>query len=247
MDKEAPIRLQRYLALCGIASRRRNELHILDGRVTVNGVIVRVLGTKVGTGDKVLFDGKPVLPEKRKLYIALNKPRGYLCSSYDPDDRPIALDLFGNQYPERLYNVGRLDFNTSGLILFTNDGDFAKVASHPSSEVEKEYIVESFEPVNISILNEFKKGIVVDGVRYRISDYQLIGPNDARLTLIEGKNREIRRLYEAKDITIRRIHRVRIGPVRLGDLETASHRMLTKREVGWFFGISESKRKGGTI
>ena len=247
MDKEVPIRLQRYLALCGIASRRKNEQHILDGRVSVNGIIVRVLGTRVGTADKVLFDGNPVFPEKRKLYIALNKPRGYLCSSSDPDDRPIALDLFSAQYPERLYNVGRLDFNTSGLILFTNDGDFARVASHPSSEVEKEYVVESFEPIDPATLRDFKTGMRIDGITYRISDYQVLGPNIARLTLIEGKNREIRRLYEAKDIAIRRIHRVRIGPVRLGDLETASHRMLTRQEVAWFLNISKSKRGGGSL
>ncbi len=244
MDRDGPIRLQRYLALCGIASRRKNELHILDGRVSVNGTIIRVLGTKVDSGDKVLFDGKPVLPERRKLYIALNKPRGYLCSSYDPDDRPLALTLFADQYPERLYNVGRLDFNTSGLILFTNDGEFAKIVSHPSSEIKKEYIVESFEPIDSTILKEFQTGIVIEGVRYQISDYKIMTPNNVSLTLVEGKNREIRRLYESKGISIRRIHRVRIGPVHLGDLATAAHRMLTKHEIARLIDIPDRKRGG---
>ena len=113
-DNETPIRLQRYLAVCGVASRRQSEELILSGRVQVNGTVARVLGTKVLMSDSVKFDGKLVSPETRKLYIALNKPRGYICSSSDPENRPMAIDLLSDRYSERIYNVGRLDFNTSG-------------------------------------------------------------------------------------------------------------------------------------
>lgn len=230
------MRLQKYLAQCGVASRRKCEEYIVDGRVTINGTIVRVLGTKVGPADKVAFDGKPVLPERRKLYIALNKPRGYLCTSEDPEGRPLALDLLSKHFTERIYSVGRLDFNSSGLILFTNDGEFAKSVSHPSSGIEKEYLVESFDPFPEEFLEEFKRGVVIEGAKYRIEDYTVTGPNTARIVLIEGKNREIRRLYESKNAGVRRIHRVRIGPLVLGDLRMGKFRSLEKREIEWFLG-----------
>lgn len=233
-NNETPVRLQRYLASCGVASRRKSEEFILEGRVTVNGTVARVLGTKVTSSDSVKFDGKLVKPETRTLYIALNKPRGYICTSADPENRPMAIELLSHAYPERIYTVGRLDFNTSGLLLFTNDGEFSRIVSHPSSGIEKEYLVETVDPIDESVLKDFKKGITIERTRYKISDYSLLGPRQARIILIEGKNREIRRLFTASGYYVRRIHRVRIGPVRIGSLRNGEHRLLTEREINWF-------------
>lgn len=241
MTENKPMRLQRYLALCGVASRRKSEELIQDGRVLVNGTVVTTLGTKVNLEDTVSFDGAVVVPESRSVYVALNKPRGYLCSSSDPDGRPLAIDLLTEHYSERLYSVGRLDFNTSGLILFTNDGEFTRIVSHPSSEIEKEYLVESFDPISENDLEEFKAGVFIEGVLYAIQDYVFHTPNRVRLILIEGKNREIRRLYEAKNIDIRRIHRIRVGNVQLGDLENGAHRPLKRPEIDWFYHAPDSK------
>ena len=241
-DKEAPVRLQRYLAACGVASRRQSEELILSGRVQVNGKVARVLGTKVSMTDSVKFDGKLVSPETRKLYIALNKPRGYICSSSDPENRPMAIELLSNRYSERIYNVGRLDFNTSGLLLFTNDGDFSRIASHPSSEIEKEYLVETEDPVEESMLNDFKNGITIERARYKISDYRISGPRKVKIVLFEGKNREIRRLFAGAGHYVRRLHRIRIGPVRIGTLGIGEHRFLTEPEIEWFLKQERKKK-----
>jgi 23S rRNA pseudouridine2605 synthase len=235
------MRLQRYLAICGVASRRKAEELILDGRVKINGQIVRVLGTKVASGDVVEYDEKRVTPETHKLYIALHKPRGCICTSSDPDGRPTALDLLSHEYKERIYSIGRLDFNTSGLLLFTNDGAFARIVSHPSSGIEKEYLVETSEIMDEASLQRFKKGITVSGIRYKIIRYEIIDKRKSRIVLVEGKNREIRKLFESEGYYVIRIHRTRVGPVRLGKLEEGGHRSLNESEIARLFSY-ERKR-----
>ena len=131
------IRLQVFLSHCGVASRRASEHIILDSRVSVNGKIITSLGTKVSYDDEVLVDGKRIFPEEKKRYILMYKPKGYVCSSKDERGRLCALDLLSEKYSERLYNVGRLDMFSQGLLIFTNDGDFTSKLSHPSSELEK--------------------------------------------------------------------------------------------------------------
>ena len=152
------IRLQTFLAHCGVASRRASEKIILDGRVDVNGKTVTELGTKVSPEDEVLVDGKKVFLEETKRYILLNKPAGYVCSLSDEKNRPVASELLKEKYSERLYNVGRLDMFSCGLIIFTNDGEFAKTLSHPSSELEKDYIVDSSVPLPRDLAESFEKG-----------------------------------------------------------------------------------------
>ncbi len=240
-ESEAPMRLQRYLAMCGIASRRKAEALIQDGRVKINGDVVRVLGTKVTAGDVVEFDDRVVAPETTKLYLVLHKPRGYICSSSDPEGRPKALDLLAAAYKERIYNVGRLDFNTSGLLLFTNDGNFARVVSHPSSQIEKEYLVETVEAVDKSLLRSFREGITVQGVRYRIERFEITGDRTVRIVLIEGKNREIRKLFESVGYYVRRIHRTRIGPVYIKNLKVGDHRPLKETEIEQLMRYGEKR------
>jgi 23S rRNA pseudouridine2605 synthase len=223
-------RLQVVLAHAGIASRRAAEKLITEGRVSVNGEIVRTQGHKVLPGDTVLLDGKPVQAESRRLYLALNKPAGYICSSFDPQGRPLALELMPPDISERLYNVGRLDFRSSGLIIFTNDGEFAAAMGHPRSEIEKEYIVEASGLIPDSVIESFAQGLIVEEVRYQAKEIEKIGKRSLRVVLIEGKNREIRRVFSHFHLHPVRLCRIRIGPVLLGDLAEGKTRPLTGAE-----------------
>ena len=224
-------RLQAYLAHCGVASRRASEQIILDGRVTVNGNVITELGTKVSAGDKVCVDGQPVHLEKRKCYVLLNKPAGFVCSASDEKGRQVAADLLRDSYKERLYNVGRLDMYSKGMILFTNDGDFSAKLSHPSSQIEKEYIVETSQDVSPETAALLEHGVRVDNVFYKCVRCDVLKPRKIRIVLIEGKNREIRKMLESQNIGTRSLVRVRIGNVNLDDLRPGQHRDLTEREV----------------
>ena len=227
-------RLQVYLAHAGIASRRAAEEIIASGRVQVNGAVINIRGCRVFPGDTVLFDGKPVQPESRLRYLALNKPAGYICSSSDPQGRPLALDLLPKQIGERLYNVGRLDFQSSGLIFFTNDGDFASRLGHPGSGLEKEYLIEASGPIPGVVAEAFLSGITIEGVRYQAAAAEQTGRKSLRVVLVEGKNREIRRVFSHFHLHPVVLRRVRIGTVRLGDLKEGASRPLTEKELEEF-------------
>lgn len=232
-------RLQAFLAHCGVASRRASEQIILDGRVTVNGSVVTELGTKVGPEDKVCVDGKPIHLEERKCYVLLNKPAGFVCSSSDEKGRQVAADLLRDSYKERLYNVGRLDMYSKGMILFTNDGDFAAKLSHPSSQIEKEYIVETSQDVSEETARLFEKGVRVDNVFYKCVRCQVLKARKIKIVLIEGKNREIRKMLESQNIGTRSLVRVRIGNINLDDLRPGEHRDLSPREVQGLLKLAE--------
>ncbi|AFG37576.1 pseudouridine synthase [Spirochaeta africana] len=226
------IRLQVYLARAGIASRRKCEDIIAQGRVQVNGTVIRTMGVKVGPEDTVSVDGRPVRHEERKVYLAVHKPRGMLCSNYDPDKRPLLMDLLKQSFTERLFTVGRLDFLSSGLILVTNDGEFAKVVSHPSSQVEKEYLVETKRPIPVELLERWKKsGIPFEGGRYNLIRYTIKHDRAVYLVLNEGKNREIRNVFAAANIAVSRVHRLRIGPIVSKGLHPGHWRSLKPHEV----------------
>lgn len=225
------MRLQQFMARSGVASRRASEEIILAGRVTVNGETVTALGTKVSADDCVCVDGKEISLEEQKRYVLLNKPAGYVCSSSDEKDRLVAVDLLKEAYSERLYNVGRLDMFSTGLVIFTNDGDFAAKLSHPSAELEKEYIVESSVAVPRSLASDFEKGIRIDDVFYRCKSARELNSRKMRIVLIEGKNREIRRVYESREVGIKSLNRIRIGCVGIGELKPGEFRDLTAEEV----------------
>ena len=241
--EEKGIRLQVYLAHSGVASRRSCEVIIADGRVSVNGNIITEPGTKVFPGDKVLLDGKEITPEETKRYVLLHKPAGYVCSMADEKNRPVASDLLKETYKERLYNVGRLDMFSAGLIIFTNDGEFAAEISHPSAGIEKEYIVETSLPVPAGLVEKFKKGIRVDGVFYKCKDAEQIGSRRVRIVLIEGKNREIRRVFEFYDAAIKRLTRMRIGSVVNGGLQAGQFRDLTEKEIADLRRLAGNSKK----
>ena len=228
--QDNPIRLQLYLARCGAASRRACETFIAEGRVSVNGKTVTAPGTKVGANDEVRLDGVLMKAEQRLVYVLLHKPAGYVCSMSDEKGRKTAASLLAPHFSERLYNVGRLDMFSSGLIIFTNDGEFAKRLSHPSSGIEKEYIVKTTVPVPEELVLRFEKGIRIEGVFYKCRKAEIGSARTVRIVLTEGKNREIRRVFAHFEIPIRSLIRVRIGAVSMENLAEGAFRELNEEE-----------------
>ncbi|GAB4374768.1 MAG: pseudouridine synthase [Spirochaetales bacterium] len=233
-SKDGKLRLQVYLSRSGLASRRKCEEYIQKGLIRVNGQVVREMGVKVGPEDIVQFRNRRIYPVKRYLYIALHKPPKYLSTTHDPDGRPIALNLISPYLKSRIYPVGRLDYLSSGLLFFTNDGEFARLVSHPISGIEKEYVVETKKDIPLEFLEEYTKGIYVEGEIYKLHSYTVKGPRLVHLVLIEGKNREIRKVFGSRGLYPKRVHRIRIGSVLLRGLESGKFRFLSEREVASF-------------
>ena len=243
-----PMRLQAYMAKCGVGSRRSCEEMIRDGRVMVNNSIVREMGVKVGEDDIVQVDTETIELADRVFYIALNKPRGYVCTNYDPNEDRYARDLIDIRENQTLFNVGRLDKDSNGLILFTNDGDFANRMMHPRYEVEKEYIVKLDRNIVIDDLNRALDGVYIDLPKpYRIKRYDLMPRTREfiRVTLIEGKNREIRKIFSYLGYEVKSLTRIRVGCVELGDLRPGEWRNLTREEVSGLLSGRDGSRKGG--
>jgi len=228
------VRLQKILAQAGIASRRASERIIAEGRVTVNGTVVSEMGAKVEPGrDEVAVDGKP-LGRKPRRYIALNKPAGFICTRAEDEDRPQIGDLLPKEWTD-LFSVGRLDYNSEGLIFLTNDGDFCLKLSHPRYRIAKTYVARVEGRVTPEILKKFTQGIMSAGEKLQAARTRLIEANNTgstvELELTEGKNREVRRLFEAENLTVQRLRRVQIGPIKLGELPVGKWRTLTQPEI----------------
>ena len=228
---EFPLRLQVYLARCGIASRRASEAYIIAGRVSVNGEQVTELGTKVEKNDIVFVDGKKIQLEENKRYVLLHKPAGFVCSAKDEKGRQSALDLLKPHFSERLFTIGRLDMFSSGLLLLTNDGEFAAKLSHPSSGIEKEYIVVATSPFPKELPAAFTKGLRIDDVFYKAKEAELQNPFTMRVVLVEGKNREIRRVCDYFEVIIKRLVRTKIAFLTLDGLDVGSFRELKSAEL----------------
>jgi 23S rRNA pseudouridine2605 synthase len=227
-------RLQKFLADAGVASRRAGEKLILEGLVRVNGHIVRLLGTKVDPDrDEVVVDGKIVRAFK-KIYIALNKPPGCVCSHKDEHDRPTIYDLLPKEW-QITHSVGRLDFNSEGLIFLTNDGQFTLHLTHPRYGVRKKYLVTVEGEVNRPMLAQFVGGIWHAGEKLKAEKAVIVSGGRTRsvveLELSEGKNREVRRLFESQNITVKRLQRIQIGKIKLGELKLGKWRALTAGEI----------------
>jgi 23S rRNA pseudouridine2605 synthase len=223
-------RLQAFLAHAGVASRRASERIILEGRVAINGQVAAELGVRVKPGDSVTLDGRRLGQESRKRYILLNKPAGYISAMSDPEGRPLAAELLKG-VEERVYNVGRLDQWSSGLLFFTNDGDLAALLVHPSGGIEKEYEILSDAPLGDDFFKGFAKGVEIDGIVYKAFSLERTGPASAKVVLLEGKNREIRRVLERFGRRAKVLRRIRIGSMTIGDLPEGSFRELTELEL----------------
>ena len=243
---DAQLRLQVYLARAGVASRRSAEKLIASGRVEVNGCVVTRMGVKISHDDEIRVDGTLVQPETRRHYLALHKPLRVISSASDERGRAVVTDFIPATVQERLFPVGRLDYETSGLILLTNDGNFARIALHPSFEIEKEYRVTADSEIPAELFARFEQGLSgPDGVIYRAKRVRRTGDRRALVVLTEGKNREIRRAFAAMGLGIEALQRVRIGPVELGALKPGYTRPLTQRELAWFL-YGERDYKGGS-
>lgn len=238
------VRLQLYMARCGVGSRRHCEEIIASGSVAVNGRVVMEQGTRVGEGDVVTWKGRRIVPVARHVYYALNKPAGYLCANQDAEGRPLAIDLLKSGVETRLFHVGRLDFLSTGLILFTNDGEFARVVSHPSYRVRKEYVVDTVQALTDEQLERYRKGVRGERGAYRLLEWKRLDPRRVVLVLEEGKNREIREVLKIFGVQARRVHRQRVGPVTVKGLAFGQFRPLRPREVSWFLHNSSQKPGG---
>jgi len=228
------MRLQKFLSESGVASRRASEAIILEGRVAVNGRIVQTLGTKVlPDQDRVEVDGRAIKP-KRKLYVALNKPPGFLCTRKDPLERRTVSDLVPKEW-EHLVSVGRLDRDSEGLIFLTNDGDFALRLTHPRYGVRKIYQATVEGRVEQPMLRKFLAGVEDAGELLKAERARLISANNSQsvveLELGEGRNREVRRLFSSQGCEVTRLQRTQIGRIKLGELPVGKWRTLTATEV----------------
>jgi len=228
------LRLQKFLADAGIASRRASEQIISEGRVSVNGKTVSTLGTKIDPlHDRVLVDGRPI-KAKRKLYIALNKPPRYICTKSGEDDRRKIGDLLPKEW-DNLFSVGRLDYESEGLIFLTNDGDFSLKLTHPRYGLPKTYIATVEGKVDPAILQKFLQGVRDEGELLRAQKARILLATKAQsvveLELTEGKNREIRRMFESQNFPVKRLQRIRIGKIKLGELPLGKWRALTEPEI----------------
>jgi pseudouridine synthase len=238
------VRLQKYLADAGVCSRRAGEQLIVSGQVAVNGETVRELGTKVDpVHDKITVNGQPVR-QKRKLYLALNKPRGLVCSRNDEFDRPTIYELLPKEWGH-LHSVGRLDFASEGLIFLTNDGDFSLRLTHPRFGVHKKYLATIDGKVEPQMLQRFIQGIWYEGEKFKAEKARLISASNSQsvveLDLAEGKYREVRRLFESQGKTVKRLQRIQIGKTKLGELKPGKWRTLTEAEVRSLIGDDNVK------
>lgn len=228
------VRLQKFLADSGVASRRASERLIAAGSVTVNGNTVTELGSKVDPDhDQVSVEGRPIRARK-KLYVALNKPPGFLCSRTDPEERRVVGELLPREWSQ-LYTVGRLDRDSEGLVFLTNDGDFCLKLTHPRYGVRKRYIAVVEGRLESSQISRFTEGVEHEGEVLKAERVRLIDSNNSHsvveLELAQGKNREVRRLFEVLGHEVVQLRRVQIGPIKLGELPVGKWRVLTPSEI----------------
>ncbi|NLM12662.1 MAG: rRNA pseudouridine synthase [Epulopiscium sp.] len=236
-EKTAEIRLQKYLADAGIASRRKAEEYILQGKVKVNGQIVTNLGTKVNPDrDIIFYNGKKVEIKKKKVYLMLNKPENYVTTVNDQFNRPTVIDLL-HSVSERVYPVGRLDYNTSGLLLLTNDGDLTYKITHPKHHIDKIYLATVKGIPGEASLNKLRRGVVIDDYKTAPAKAKIISTSSnsaiLQITIHEGRNRQVRKMCEAIGHPVMSLKRIAIGDISLGDLPVGKFRSLTQKEIDY--------------
>lgn len=230
------VRLQKYIADCGIASRRKAEELILHNMIMVNQIVVNELGVKIDPSkDIVTYEGKQIKPETAKVYIMLNKPEGYVTTSNDQFNRPTVLDLVQSDY--RIFPIGRLDYDTTGLLLLTNDGELSNILTHPKYKVEKTYIAEVAGILKRNDIESFKKGIKIDDYVTAPANLEVLSfkgtISHIKIVIHEGKNRQIRKMCSAIGHRVLKLKRVKYGNIDLGRLHEGSWRNLTKKEIDY--------------
>lgn len=240
MTDDAPegVRLQKVLAQAGVASRRAAEILIAEGRVEVNGKPVTEQGLRVDPErDHIRVDGARIPSARRHVYLVLNKPKGVVSTMEDPEGRPTLTDYLPRNVP-RLFHVGRLDFETTGLMLMTNDGDLAQRLSHPSYEVSKTYLAEVDGIMDNHALKRIEKGVTLDDGFVKADRVKLVSRQASlertlvQITLHSGANRIVRRMLDTVGFPVRKLSRIAFGPIRLGTLPLGETRELTREELG---------------
>lgn len=235
-------RLQKVIASSGLASRRKAEEMILEGKVKVNGKIIKELGTKVSEKDKIEVNNKPIEKEIKEYYL-LNKPRGVVTTTSDDKNRKTVVDLINTS--ARIYPVGRLDYDTTGALLLTNDGDFANIIMHPASEIGKTYIAKLNGIIKGEQINKLKEGIDLDGVIVKASRVKLkkVDPKTStcmvEITIHEGKNHQVKRMFESVGFLVDKLKRERIGIFDLKSLQSGEYRKLTPKEVAVIYSLKK--------
>lgn len=228
------MRLQKYLAQCGVASRRAAEKMIAEGRVKVNGAAVTQMGVQVEPEDEVSVDDAVVTPEEEKHYLLYHKPMGEVTTASDPEGRATVLDKF-RDYPVRLYPVGRLDYDSEGLLLLTNDGELTQRLLHPSREVQKVYLAKVSNRLAPETAKRLSEGVFLENRKTAPAKVRIL-KEDAFSTSVlvsihEGRNRQVRRMFEAVNHQVVLLRRVQFGPIKLGDVQRGQWRRLTAEEV----------------
>lgn len=230
------MRLQKYMAMCGVAARRKCEEMIAAGRVNVNGQIITEMGTQVEETDVVLVDGVRIMPEEEKKYILYHKPAGEVTTVSDDKGRETVMDRF-KDFEVRLYPVGRLDYDSEGLLLLTNDGELAQRLTHPSCEVDKVYLARVTGNPSNEAIDKLRRGVFMEGDERRtypanvrvVRDESLY--SDIVVSIHEGRNRQVRRMFDAVGHKVLLLRRIRFGSLELGDLKRGEWRELTAQEV----------------
>ncbi len=230
------MRLQKYMAMCGVAARRKCEEIIASGRVSVNGQIITEMGTQVEEGDRVELDGVLITPEEEKRYILYHKPAGEVTTVSDDKGRETVMDRF-KDFPVRLYPVGRLDYDSEGLLLLTNDGELAQRLTHPSCEVDKVYLARVTGNPSNEAIDKLRRGVFMEGDERRtypasvrvVRDESLY--SDIVVSIHEGRNRQVRRMFDAVGHKVLLLRRIRFGSLELGSLKRGEWRELTKEEL----------------
>jgi 23S rRNA pseudouridine2605 synthase len=234
MTEQKKQRLSKVMAAAGIAARRPCEELIFSGRVKVNGQVVLLPQTLVGEQDLVLVNDQPMGKHQDKVYFILNKPVGYICSGVRNKNSKIVLDLF-TEVNERLFTVGRLDRETSGLLIVTNDGHFANQMIHPSADIHKEYLVKTDQEITADHLMAISQGTLIEGIFVKPIRVAKVRRGTLKVTISEGKKREVRILLEAAGLKTQELSRIRIGGLHLGPLPIGSWRPMTEREKTLIF------------
>lgn len=230
------MRINKYLAECGLSSRRKCEAFVLDGKVKINGKLVTELSTEVKDSDTVTVDGNKVQPIKKHVYLMMNKPKGYICTANDEFGRKTVLDLIKNR-EERIFPVGRLDYDTEGLLILTTDGDLANRLTHPRNEITKTYSAKVEGEVGEDLLDRIRNGIILDGVKTKKCKIKLVEYKDGfsrfEVVISEGRNRQVRRMFESINKQVVFLKRVAIGDLKLKGLNRGDYRELTFEEINY--------------
>ena len=239
------MRLQKYIADAGICSRRKAEELIASGEVKVNGAVVTAMGITVESSDSVEVSGQKILSAEKKVYYMLNKPKGYVTTVKDQFGRPCVMDLIQGDVNKRVYPAGRLDYNTEGLLILTNDGDFVNSIIHPSNKIEKKYIAVINGKITEDNIEKLKKGVMVDGKRTLPAKVFLSeifkDKCIVEVTITEGRNRQVRKMFEAVGHHVIELKRIAVGNLELGNLKTGKIRKLNPGEVNALLKTSKSK------